>query len=426
MKTTYDTKYTNQEGYGYKLVNKENEMWYVGIHKGSPEDPENPYITSSKNVDLLEALNLGKIETHIIKADDYANLEIWEKNYLLNENAAINPKSYNLSNGISQKNSLPRNMKPFADLIIKNQGIFDCKKELISMNKKKGKLTSSALVDTIFFQVRDTKLIQSHVNDLASMLDENPAVNEIEQKLIVVILKDRVFKGRKVDLLIGGAHTYHAFEKSKIHSFMPVLYIDKSVHEDWSDDEIQDLGLELNPRSHEIRLETHLDDIVKRIYDYISFSNMTMKSQTIVDLKNNWCKNSKEKRNVTTRVNKMLEDEYNRKNQPANSIDYTVDEEMKILKDKIKKYNKKPYTHSRIASTGKFALGDYLIKIINNYYSNKKNIKNVHIVMYHPNITAYEKYKKDYEKGFLNFKKLLKKIEVDVKIEEMPMTREVA
>ena len=46
--------------------------------------------------------------------------------------------------------------------------------------------------------------------------------------------------------------------------------------------------------------------------------------------------------------------------------------------------------------------------------------------MYHPNITAYEKYKKDYEKGFLNFKKLLKKIEVDVKIEEMPMTREVA
>ena len=28
--------------------------------------------------------------------------------------------------------------------------------------------------------------------------------------------------------------------------------------------------------------------------------------------------------------------------------------------------------------------------------------------------------------GFLNFKKLLKKIEVDVKIEEMPMTREVA
>ena len=85
----------------------------------------------------------------------------------------------------------------FADLIIKNRGIFDCKKELISMNKKKGKLTSSALVDTIFFQVRDTKLIQSHVNDLASMLDENPAVNEIEQKLIVVILKDRVFKGRK-------------------------------------------------------------------------------------------------------------------------------------------------------------------------------------------------------------------------------------
>ena len=81
MKTTYENNITwsGQSGYVYKLTNKENNKYYYGSGQGNPEDPEKPYVTSSKNPELKEAIADGEINRHILAFDDLSACRVIEK-----------------------------------------------------------------------------------------------------------------------------------------------------------------------------------------------------------------------------------------------------------------------------------------------------------------------------------------------------------
>ena len=68
MKTINIEKYTENKPWGYKLTNTINGKWYYGI-AGAEQNPET-YITSSKNTELLSAIQKGEVERTIEYIDD--------------------------------------------------------------------------------------------------------------------------------------------------------------------------------------------------------------------------------------------------------------------------------------------------------------------------------------------------------------------
>ena len=80
---------------------------------------------------------------------------------------------------------------------------------------------------------------------------------------------------------------------------------------------------------------------------------------------------------------------------------------------------------TKVYSTGKAAIGDLLIKIMNRHYNDKINYKTINIILHHPSMTARKKYMKDYAEGMKSFIKTVKLLDVKVNVVEMPHTLDV-
>ena len=84
MKTTYENNitYSGQSGSVYKLTNTQNNKYYYGSGPGDFENTSPPYITSSKNEELIEAIADGLIDRHILLFDDRETCKIIERKYI--------------------------------------------------------------------------------------------------------------------------------------------------------------------------------------------------------------------------------------------------------------------------------------------------------------------------------------------------------
>lgn len=86
-------------GFVYKWTNTINGRWYIGSHKGTPDDG---YRHSSKILAAAEEkYGIENFEREILFEGDYEKDQIRliiEAKILREENAANNPMSYNLSN----------------------------------------------------------------------------------------------------------------------------------------------------------------------------------------------------------------------------------------------------------------------------------------------------------------------------------------
>ena len=129
MNTIYENniKWESHTGYVYKLLNTEDQKWYIGSGKGNPEDPEKPYITSSKNPKLLLAIAEGKIKRHIISFDDLEQSRISEAEILDKTNAANDPMSYNESNFTGTKQRKLSNVDEAEEIALERvKKLFNC------------------------------------------------------------------------------------------------------------------------------------------------------------------------------------------------------------------------------------------------------------------------------------------------------------
>ena len=429
METKNIEKYIEGKPWGYKLTNIVNGKWYYGI-AGAEQSPET-YVTSSKNTELLSAIAKNEVVRTIEYVDDsFEHMQTWENNILKENNAATNPDSYNRSNGIAVQKEIVNDkiMKKVADDIVKHNSVsgvnpvdIDLTNEVESNNKRK-LIPTSIYNDLVFFQIRGTKINGEHLNNLADKIDEHygnlDTLEEMTgQKLLVVVLENRIYNGRPVNLVIGGNHTWHATLKSQFGFKVRMLYIPKSVHEKWSDLEIRILGQYLNPRDKKTILETNEDDAVKtglEIYKRTNGSTTSLNSYLNND---NWT--IKQKERIKQRVGREYEKWKELKNRPQNFIDYSTDEQKQLIKDKEKELEE-PNTLVRVMSTGKASIGDPMTKVLHEIYNGEKRLEKIKIILYHPNMNKYNEFKSKWEQYFPTWQKLAKHENVELTWIEMP------
>ena len=258
--TKYKVPYNGEEAFGYRLTNIKNKKWYVGR---SNQDI-NTYVTSSRNVELLKAISAGEIEREILIVGNSEDIESWEKEYLINNDATKNPLSYNGNNGISNLDRLPNvnSMKNVAQSIIDNHSIGGVDAQWVEIDKiidvnGRGKLKEHDPLNSLdHIQVREDKLMSDHVKRLRDLIDESHGqFNAIGQDFLIVILEDRIWNNKRGDKLIGGAHTLEAIITSTYAHKARILRIPNHIHSAWNDVEIRTLGLQLNPRDKVIKIK---------------------------------------------------------------------------------------------------------------------------------------------------------------------------
>jgi hypothetical protein len=423
--TEYKVDYNSAEAYFYILTHIETGMKYAGISKQHPDD----YVTSSKDVDLRKSISENKITRDIVKCGPYEEMITIEKQYLLKHNAANNPLYYNKSNGISKnkKTVNPKKMYDIGQSIMRDHSYQNINAEWIDINKSIDKNgngvldPSDPLNDLGHIQVKVTKLKYEHVSVLKGIIDENHGQFEnIEQDFLVVILENRKYKNKpKKDYVIGGAHTREAIITSEYGFKMRVLRIPESVHSDWCDAEIKLLAMGLNPRDKIKREETDLETIAKTISDGIlDGTYVSMKSDQVKDIKNTLCHTSAEKQKVTKLANKMIEEATTVV--PTNIIDYSGGKEKDKIDKIVNDFNEKPKSTATKHSTGKFSMGDLMIKLMR-----PNDYKNILCVIHHPNQNYKDKWDNEYAADFERFKKVMSVMyKKTLKIKEMPFTRQ--
>ena len=440
IETTFkdDIKWVGEKAFVYKLLNEETKEFYYGskdMKNQSWSDfvETSNYVTSSTNIELKIAISHGKVKREIIKFDGIQECKNFEQEKI-KENID-NPLCLNKSTFTGAKLNTSSDVikaKQIADEIIKNHAYGGVKAQKYTLNKTlKGELDpSDSLYQMAHTQVRSVKEVAEHTRNLATLIDDhNGDIDKVKketgQDLLVVALKDRVWKGIKQRLNMGGKHTFQGTLKSKNGYTINLLDIPADVHKDWSDDFVMDIALGLNPRSKLKILETHLDDIVKRIVDKVNMG-IDIDSSQIKDLKNTNNLSSVEKGKVTKAAKKILEEQEHERTKPKNWIDYTTDSEQKKLNNMIKEYEKDKHTIAKKFSSGKAALGDYITKVVDSIYNGNKIVKTIIMIIYHPNVPTKTKYEKKYKQGWGSMKKFIESHPKNIKfnIIEMPTERQ--
>ena len=382
VKQNVAINYDNSEAFVYKFTNLNNNSKYVGIHKGKPLDG---YLNSSTNEKFHEdflAPN-AKFQYDVLQYGTYKYVQAVEHNMLKEVNAKDNDEYYNKTNGGS-------------DLSIPRINECKCVAEEIATKSYKGILAKFIALKSLSkfkLQIRELQLNSAHVTALRNIINDKSTL----EHLIIVILKNRFYNGRRGDLIIDGNHSIEAAITSRFAGAgsIPVLEIPEDMHEHLTDDEIDIISLMCNPRSENPRLESSFEDIAKQICKF-RMKGLDSASKQIKDLKDHFRLSSSQKAKVSKIANQMYAEQ---KPSDATWIDYGTGSEGREIKKLIEK---ECVTHghhtgifSKHYSTSKYnAWSDLYDMILYNEKNPNDKITTYKVRWYHTN----NDYKKTWEK----------------------------
>ncbi len=432
---TEDLVYKGEVCWAYILHNIKNSKWYIGI---STKDPSE-YQTNSENKELMRAMSRNEIQRRIIKVgSNLAQMKVFERDLIKDTDAVSDSNSYNLGPGIVAKGTIREpdldKMFEIARQILEDRSLLGCKfYKLDLMNHKdikKGKgyfLPDSNLKDLVSFQIRDEALNYEHCNRMVEKIDS--ALGNLElieqetgQKFLVIILRDVEYKGRVVDLIIGGNHTIYAIEKSKFCYELPILDIPKSVHGIWTLEERRSLGEYLNPISSVVKLETNEDDLIKTC---LSFANSFGIDTDVIGkhLDKHGIvgkQRSRIKANVTLKFKKQKEEQ----EAPTNFITYENSEDKRV-QTTVNEKKKEEHTLVQPISSGKLSVGDVVQRLVRKVKDDKMNYKRIHLVVYHPTHTAKKNFDDQWVQMIHAWDWAVDKTKIEgITYEEMPFQKE--
>ena len=89
------------DAYLYHYTNLTDGKMYVGIHKGSVDDPYN-HSSTNEEFQKVFANSKSKLKFEVTAYGDYMQMQNVEHRILKKANARTNPMFYNLSNGFPQ------------------------------------------------------------------------------------------------------------------------------------------------------------------------------------------------------------------------------------------------------------------------------------------------------------------------------------
>ena len=292
VKQNVAINYDNSEAFVYKFTNLNNNSKYIGIHKGKPFDG---YLNSSTNEKFHEDFLSpnAKFSYDVLQYGTYDYVKAVEHTLLSEVNAKDNNEYYNKTNGSS-------------NLAIPN--ITECKLVAEKIANKEYEGISAKFIPVKNLpkhrsQIREFTLLPSHVKLLRDIINDKSTL----EHLMVVILKDRYYRGRKGDFVIDGNHSIEAAITSRFAGAgsIPVLEIPEDMHKDWTDQEVDIISLMCNPRTENPRLESSYEDIARQICT-LRLQGFNSASKPIKDLKDHFKLSSNEKTKVSKIANEMF------------------------------------------------------------------------------------------------------------------------
>ena len=378
----------NSEAFLYKFTNLQSNKKYIGIHKGKPYDG---YLNSSTNEQLHEdwLQPNAQFRYDVMQYGTFKYVQAKEHDELKRLNARDSDEYYNRSNGGSDL-QIPR--VPLVKYIVE---------QIVSSKSYEGviaKYIAIKQLSTFKLQIREFSLLPTHVKRLRDIINHKSSLNH----LLVVILKDRFYRGRKGDLIIDGNHSIQAAKDSKFSGAgnMPVLEISEDMHKDWTDDEVDLLSLMCNPRKDNPRLESSFEDIAKQVCK-MRLSGLDSASKEIKDLKDYFNLTTGEKAKVSKIANEMYAEQ---NPSDATWIDYGTGNEGKEVKKLIEK---ECVTHghhtgifSKCISTSKYnAWSDLYDMILYNEKNPNDKITTYKVRWYHKDKNYKDIWQKKWQKN---------------------------
>ena len=378
----------NSEAFLYKFTNLQSNKKYIGIHKGKPYDG---YLNSSTNEQLHEDWldPNAQFAYDVLQYGTYTYVQAEEHQMLKEINAKDSDEYYNKSNGGSSL-QVPRFplVKYIVDQIISSKSYDGIVAKYVAIkNLSKFRL-----------QIREFTLLPKHVKRLRDIINDKSSLGH----LLVVILKDRLYDGRKGDLIIDGNHSIEAATTSKFSGAgnIPVLEISEDMHKDWTDDDVDLISLMCNPRSDNPRLESSYEDIAREVCK-LRMKGLDSASKPIKELKDYFRLSSNEKTKVSKLANEMFA-ELNPND--ATWIDYGTGSEGREVKKLIEK---ECVTHghhtgifSKCISTSKYnAWSDLYDMILYNEKNPNDKITTYKVRWYHKDKNYKDTWKKKWQKN---------------------------
>jgi hypothetical protein len=378
----------NSEAFLYKFTNLQSNKKYIGIHKGKPYDG---YLNSSTNEQLHEDWldPNAQFAYDVLQYGTYTYVQAEEHQMLKEINAKDSDEYYNKSNGGSSL-QVPRFplVKYIVDQIISSKSYDGIVAKYVAIkNLSKFRL-----------QIREFTLLPKHVKRLRDIINDKSSLGH----LLVVILKDRLYDGRKGDLIIDGNHSIEAATTSKFSGAgnIPVLEISEDMHKDWTDDEVDLISLMCNPRSDNPRLESSYEDIAREVCK-LRMKGLDSASKPIKELKDYFRLSSNEKTKVSKLANEMFA-ELNPND--ATWIDYGTGSEGREIKKLIEK---ECVTHghhtgifSKCISTSKYnAWSDLYDMILYNEKNPNDKITTYKVRWYHKDKNYKDTWTKKWQKN---------------------------
>tara|TARA_Y100000389_G_scaffold203332_1_gene251433 strand:- start:536 stop:1849 length:1314 start_codon:yes stop_codon:yes gene_type:complete len=318
----YNYDEVNLNSYLYKLTNLITKMKYLGIKKGVPDYS---YLFSSEDPTFLKDFMDPNSKWHldVLMYNTYEYVQAKEQQMLREVNARDNPEYYNKSNGGS-------------DLVLPNMNLLKhLVEEIKTTGAYNGTLTTLLAVRDLpkhRIQVRNFTYDSKHISTLKSIINERTSLKHLR----VIILKNRLYRGRKGDLVIDGNHSIAAAEKSKfgLNGQIPVVALEEDQHKDIPDDDIDIVAVMFNPSVENPTLESD-DETIAGIVKNMMIRGLNPSSKEVQDLYDQQRLTRTRKAKVTTIAKEM----YNREWVPNTStwIRYDAGDEKKNVQSEISK-----------------------------------------------------------------------------------------
>ena len=158
------------------------------------------------------------------------------------------------------------------------------------------------------------------------------------------------------------------------------------------------------------------DDAVKTGLEIFKKTNKSTTSLDSYLSNENWT--SKQKTRIKKRVSAEYEKWQELKTRPQNFIDYSTPEQKQLITDRVKELEESN-TLVKVMSTGKASIGDPMTKVLHEIYNGKIRLEKIKIVLYHPSMTHYNRFKSKWEQYFPTWQKLAKNENVNLTWYEM-------
>jgi len=324
----------NCEAFLYKFTNLNNNKVYIGIHKGKPFDG---YMFSSENEEFhSDFMNPNaKFKYEVLYYGSYEYMGAVEQNLLQEVNAKDNPLYYNNSNGGS--NIVLPNINKLKYIVesIQNEKSYEGAQVVYTPVKQ---LPGNRL------QIREFTKDPAHVSKLKGIINDKSSL----EHLLVVILKNRLYRGQLGDLVVDGNHSIEATEESKFgkSGMIPTVTFAEHLHKDLTDDEVDILALMFNPREENPRLQSTPEDIARQVCN-LKLKGIDTGSKEVQDLYHYFHLTKAEKTKVSKIANEMyLEIKPNH----TTWIDYGAGDEKKTILGIIKTETVSVFNNSGIFS----------------------------------------------------------------------------